>query len=297
MTTPATHLPTLLRWADFQPRTGAAPAAIERVESVFGVRLPDDLAALWAYTDGAAGDGIDLLSPAAAEGYAAAFAGGFGCVPFTDCNDSNPYAVCCRDPLAGFVAHVFHDDAPALVCGSLGRFLELVAGARDGGDVDRIAGDLAFKHPERTAEDAVAARELVRAVAAMEPGDLWRGTALRFAAQLMGAGQEDELTGVLALGDEYTREAVRERWAALGTPAAGEQLRADAAAYRAFLAELRRAFEAAGVRTEAAGRDGFRLQPGNVGVNFAMLFAACRRPGAMDEWVQRFKARLGGDRR
>jgi hypothetical protein len=106
----------------------------------FGVRLPDDFVALWAHADGAAGDGIDLLSLSAAGEYAGAFAGGIGYVPFTDCNVSNPYAVCCREPLRGVVAHVFHDDEPELVCRGLGRFLELVAAAREGGDVARVGG-------------------------------------------------------------------------------------------------------------------------------------------------------------
>jgi hypothetical protein len=40
----------------------------------------------------------------------------------------------------------------------------------------------------------------------------------------------------------------------------------------------------------------FRLQPGNVNLNFAMLFADRRRPGAMEEWVQRFKERMAKKR-
>jgi hypothetical protein len=125
--------------------------------------------------------------------------------------------------------------------------------------------------------------------------DRWRGDALRFAAQLFGPGQEDELAAVMALGDEYAREAVRRRWTGLGTPAAQDWLRRDATAYREFLKELRRAFVAAGVRTEPDGPHEFRLQPGNVGLNFAMLYADCRRPGGLDEWVQRFKERMAAD--
>jgi hypothetical protein len=141
--------------------------------------------------------------------------------------------------------------------------------------------------------DVVLARELLRATAETPVGDQTRGDALRFAAQLFGPGQEAELADVLVLGDEYARDAVQRRWAGLGTPAAHEQLRKDAAAYQAFIAELRRAFERAGVRTEAS-RDGeFLLQPGRVGLNFRMLFADCRRPGAMAEWVERLKSRLG----
>jgi hypothetical protein len=75
--------------------------------------------------------------------------------------------------------------------------------------------------------------------------DECRTDTLRFAAQLLGLGQEDELANVLALGDEYVREAVLLRWHGLGTPTAREWLREDGAAYRDFLAELKRLVEAA----------------------------------------------------
>lgn len=149
--------------AGFRPRAGATPAAIARTEVALGVRLPGEVADLWAFSDGMAGNGVELLSPAAVEQYAGVFLGGFGYVPLTDCNDSNPYAVCCENPLRGVVAHVFHDDEPQLVCRGLGRFLEFVAEARAGGDVSRIDGDFAFDRPARTAEDAATAGELVRA--------------------------------------------------------------------------------------------------------------------------------------
>jgi hypothetical protein len=41
----------------------------------------------------------------------------WGYFPFTDCNDSNPYCVCCNGPLRGRVVHVFHDDDPKLKLG------------------------------------------------------------------------------------------------------------------------------------------------------------------------------------
>jgi hypothetical protein len=288
-------LQTIAARAGFRRRPGANQAAIARTEAAFGVQLPDGFPELWAYSDGMDGDGIELLPLSAVAEYAPIFAGGFGYVPFADCNDSNPYAVCCREPLQGVVVHVFHDDEAQLVCRGLPRFLELVAEARQGdAGVGRIAGDLAFDHPNRTVEDIAAARELVRAVEEMAPGEQWRGDALRFAAQLFGPGQEDELATVLALGDEYTREAVRRRWNGLGTPEAQNRLGEDAVAYRNFLAKLEQAFETAGLQTEPTDHGEFLLQPGNVGLNFAMLFADSRRPGAMEEWVQRFKARVGG---
>jgi hypothetical protein len=288
------ELQTLLDRAGLRPRGPATPAALADVEAAFGFRLPAEFVDLWSLADGMAGDGIDILPLDIAGQYATIFDSGLGYVPFTECNDSNPYSVCCRDPLRGVIAHVFHDGPPLLVCRSLGRFLELVAVARrEGGEVDRLDGDFAIGRPDRTPADVELARDLVRAAAGMDARDPARGDALRFATQLFGPGQEAELADMLALGDEYTRSAVLQRWAGLGTPAALDQLQRDAAAYREFMVELRQAFERAGMRTEPY-RDGeFLLQPGRVGLNFAMLFADCRRPGAMAEWVERLKSRHG----
>lgn len=284
---------SLLADAGFRLRAGAGSGSLASLETAFAVKLADDLLVLWSLSDGADGDGMSLLTVVEAEGYAGCFPNGFGYVPFTECNDSNPYVICSNEPLRGAVVHVFHDDENQLVCHGLARFLELVVAARQAdADVSQIAGDFAFDRPDRTAADAETARELVRWADGVERGGPRRGEALRFAAQLFGPGQEGELAGVLALGDEYTREAVLARWAGLGTPAARERLREDRAAYRQFLADLRRAFDAAGVRTDSDRGDEFRLQPGNIGLNFAMLYAQCRRPGAMAEWVRRFQERL-----
>ncbi len=284
---------SLLNAAGFQVREAAAGAAIARTESAFGVHLPDDFRAFWALSDGAAGDGIDILPLAAVDAYAAILTGGFRYVPFTDCNDSNPYAICCLGPLRGMVVHLFHDDEAHLICRGLTRFLELVAEARQGdGDVDRIAGDFAFDRPDRSAADAVTAQELMLTAEGLGSGDASCSDTLRFAAQLVGPGREKILETVSALGDEYVRRTVRQRLNGLATPEARELLRADTAAYTDFLATLERAFKAAAVKTEPLKQGEFRLQPGNVGLNFAMLFADRRRPGAIDEWVQRFKARI-----
>lgn len=286
-------LSTLIDRAGFRRRVGAAPSAIARQGSVFQVRLPDEFVELWTLSDGMDGDGIEVLSLAGIEKYAGVFAGGFGYVPFTDTNDSNPYCFCCDGPLRGVVAHVCHDDEPELVCRGLRRFLELVAESKEHDTVDRISGELSFDVANRTDADLALSGALVLVAESMERDDEWRGTALRFAAQLLGSGHEKELAHVMAIGDEYTREAVRQRYTAVGTPEARRLLREDDDAYRKFLVDLRQAFEAAGVQTETDRREGFRLQLGRIGINFVKLYADCRRPGAMAEWVQRFKERIG----
>src|SRR5215217_8218394 len=144
-----------LERAGFRISAAAAPTAIAQMASAFGVTLLDGFARLWAVSDGMRGEGIDILPLSAVSDYADIFEGGFGYLPFTDCNDSNPYAVCCRGPLRGKIVHIFHDDQSVVVCRDLDRFLELVIEARQSGDdVDRLPGDYAFDHPDRTAQDA-----------------------------------------------------------------------------------------------------------------------------------------------
>jgi hypothetical protein len=148
-------LQTLVARAGFRPRAGAYQTAIARMATTFGVQLPDGFPELWAFSDGMDGDGMAWLPLSAVEEYAPSFAGAFGYVPFADCDDSNPYVVCCREPLRGVVVHVFHDDEAQLICHGPRRFLELVAEARrDGAGVDRIAGDLAVCRRYGTSEAA-----------------------------------------------------------------------------------------------------------------------------------------------
>jgi hypothetical protein len=282
-------LRSLLDRAGFRTGAPAEAAAIAELESSLGIQLPGELAELWQFSDGMQGEGIEILPVVSAQ---LTFPEGFCYVPFAYCQDSNPYAVACRQPLRGAVIHICHDDDWSLVCRGLKRFLELVIEARQsGGDVDQIVGDFDFARPDRTVVDAALAREVMRAAQAMDKEDYQRTVALRFAVQLLGRGHEDDLAEVLALGNEYTRQAVRERWTALDTSPARDRLAADDAAYGAFLTELQQAFEAAGAATIPDRGGTFRLKKTNAGLNFAMIFADCRRGGDMREWVQRLKGR------
>lgn len=228
---------------------------------------------------------------AAIGSYSGLFPPTIGYAPFTDCNDSDPYAICCNGPVRGLIAHIFHDgDDPVLICRGLHRFLELVAETLDGGgEADRMVGDFNFDRPDRDEVDVATARSIVRAVEPLEFHDPARVDLLRFAAQLYGTGQEDELAAILELGNEYVRATVQRRLRGLGTPAALERIRDDVAAYRRFIGEFRDALETAGRQTQSSGQREFVLIPGNVGLNFAMIYSDCRRPGAMVAWVERFR--------
>jgi hypothetical protein len=233
---------------------------------------------------------MELLSLSGIEAYGNAFHGGFGYLPFTNGNDSNPYVLCCDGPLRGMIVHVFHDDEARLICREFARFLALVAEAhRNGEDVSLLDGDYSFERAARTNDDAEVAQALVHAAELMDVNDSWRAEALRFAIQLFGPGQENELANLLGVGDEYTRDAVLRRWKGLGTEAAQKLIREDANEFQGFIVEFRKRVEAEGLKAESTGNGGFRIVSGNVHPNFEMLFTRRHDPSGLDEFVRRFK--------
>lgn len=278
----------LLTQAGFRLRPPATVRSLANLVAELCLPIPDGLRGLWLTSDGASRADMELLSVAGAQEYGDAMSGA-GLIPFTDCNDSNPYVVSGRGPLMNYIVHVQHDGDTNLICSDLERFLELVSDA--GEEVDQLVSDYAMDSPDRTPEHAEIARALLREAQATQMDDWNRGNALRFAIQLFGAGDEAALAEVMAAGNEYTRDAVRERWVGMDTDAARRLLAADDATYRRFLDDLRRAFESAGVRTES-DRDEFVLLVGRVGLDFRMLYADRLRQGAMSECVERFRKQL-----
>jgi hypothetical protein len=286
-------LAKLISDASLRAKRAANPAEIAQVASRFNVTFPDEFVELWNFSDGLDGDEITFIPLSTVVRYAEVFESGFGLIPFTDCNDSNPYSFFCRGPLRGTIVHVFHDDEPRLVCHGLKRFLELICDARrNGDDVSLITGDFDVDRPERTPEDVVLAQNLVQLAVTADRNDPSRQDALLFAAQLFGPGQEDELGRLMNLGDEYTRDAVLRRLKGLGTKEAADWIRRDQAEFESFLSDFKRGCEAAGFQIEPMRHGTFRLQPGRINPNLAMLFADRHRSGSMNEWINRFKERV-----
>jgi hypothetical protein len=248
-------------------RPGADPATLARAERALNLRLPEDFRELYRASDGLEIPDLHFeFEPLSQiEQYAGVLTVGFGYFPFTNSNDSNPYAICCAEPLTGFIVRLYHDDAPVLACRGLGRFLDLVvelrqrvraenAGQEDKDEydnhIDDLENDLAFDRPERSAEDARIGRELIRHASGLRTTDVDRGVALTFAVQMFGPGHEDDLERALALGDEYVREAVLKRCRHLGTSAAAALVRRDAEDLERFVREVVRAVEAAGIKVQ-----------------------------------------------
>jgi hypothetical protein len=295
---------TLLESLGATLRPGADEATLARAEALHGVRFPEDVREFYRATDGLvlADLGLEILPLSSFGPLAGPLNEGHGYAPFTEGNDSNPYALCCAGPLFGFVALLYHDDATVLVCRSLGRFLDLVAerqrqvpGATEGQMADLVfrrnplAGDLAFDRPERTADDARIGDELIRYADRFTPHDGERHDALRFAAQMFGPGHEADLARVLAAGDEYVRDDVLERCRGLGTPAGKALLERDSQDFNGFIEELAKAIVAAGmeIRRRPPPGYGFTIDPGNVGLNFQMLYCHRHEPGWLQGLLQR----------
>jgi hypothetical protein len=300
---------TLFKSLGATTRPGADPAALARVEKLLNVRLPAEFRDLYLATDGVEFPdlGFEITPVAVAGEYAGFLTKGFGYAPFTEANDSNPYTVCCDEPLTGFVVHLFHDDEPVLVCRTLGRFLDLIADllrqARGLDEeeledldlrCDRVDGDLALELPERTPDDARVGAALVRHAERLDPIDVDRTTALHFAAQMFGPGHEADLGRVLELGNEYVRATVLKRWRALGTPAAAEMLRRDAEEFDRFVMELAAAVEAAGlqVRRQPDKPHAWSVEPGPIWPNLEMHFACRHDPRFRAGWLERVRRQV-----
>jgi hypothetical protein len=236
-------------------RPGADPAALAHAEWMLNVHLPDNFRELYRASDGPEIPDLRLVFEPLSriEEYAGVLTAGFGYCPFTNCNDSNPYAICCSEPLTGFVVHLYHDDAPVLACRSLERFFDLAVGLREKArlvnkelddeydyHINDLENDLAFDRPERSAEDARIGRELVRHALSLRITDVDRSMVLWFAVQMFGPDHVDDLERVLALGDEYVREGVLNRCRHLGTPAATALLNRDAEDLERFVQEVGR---------------------------------------------------------
>jgi hypothetical protein len=288
-----------------EPEGGVSKGRLDQLEETLEVKLPADFRELYGLADGLAVDGgsMEFLDVERIEDYAGAFSAAFGYVAFAECNDSNPYALCCNGPLRGVVAHLYHDDESKLVCRDLGRFLDLVAeraariraaaGSEDEDEVseanrlDDIGGDLAFAVRERTAEDLRRARELVRLSSPPAPDRPQHNEALRYAAQLFGEGQEDELAALFE-ADEYVRGAALERLRHLGTPRAAQVIAASEADLTRFVDRMVAVLLGAGMQVRREGNQ-VNVNPGNIHLNVPMWYSARRQADVFDDLLARVR--------
>jgi hypothetical protein len=167
------------------PNPGATAAELDAFETRTGLSLPPQLRAFYGATKGLTIDGdgsryvsvrpaawMEILPLAKVMPYVEGMRRDgiprvWGYFPFTDCNDSNPYCVCCNGPLRNRVVHVFHDDVAGLKFWELGRFLDAVAAAvvskgEDNPQLDRLRGEYTSDREDRTEDEVRTGLELLR---------------------------------------------------------------------------------------------------------------------------------------
>jgi SMI1 / KNR4 family (SUKH-1) len=243
------------------PNPGATAAELDAFEARTGPSLPPQLRAFYKSTNGLTiGDGwpaarMKILPLAEVMPYVegmrlCGIPQVWGYFPFTDCNDSNPYCVCCNGPLRNRVVHVFHDDVAALKFWNLGRFLDAVAAAlvskgEDHPQVDRLPGEYTSDREDRTEDEVRTGLELLRLAHRLTDVELH--DALRFAIDLLSEGEVDEVARLLETGDEYTAREAAARLGVMKSPRAVDALRQYRRETARFVADCVAALRAAGL--------------------------------------------------
>jgi hypothetical protein len=298
------------------PNPGATAEELDAFEARTGLSLPPQVRDFYGSTNGLtieSGGWMKILTLAEVMPYVAGeampFVGGvrhdgipevWGYFPFTDCNDSNPYCVCCSGPLRNRVVHVFHDDVPRLKFWDLGRFLDAVATAvagkgEDRPELDRLPGEYTSDRKDRTEDEVRAGLELLRLAERLTDVELH--DALRFAIDLLSEGEVDEVVRLLETGDEYTAEEAAARLAAMKSPRAVDALRQYRRETARFVADCVAALGAAGLDVTDVKRDTARVRTGPsspyaIWLNLPVWFHRRREPGICNAVVRRAKELL-----
>lgn len=289
-----------LQHRSVQPRPGATAEQIVAVESAAKLTLPDEVKAFYAASDGATvADGASkILSLAEALELAQGMAS-FGIpkrwryFPLTDASDSNPYCVCCREPVQGWIAHVYHDDVATLQFRSFAGFLDALVTTLDGDEprLDELLHD--FSGSKRKKSDIATGNQLLALTKTGELGEVARADALRWSATLMGENQLDVLAKMLEEEDEYTRSDVVDQLRAMDTPAARELMERYRAEMRDFVTRCVEGLREAGIIVaQKEGDYGVRLG-GRCSLNMPMMYTRRRSPTFMADLVKRAKEFLG----
>jgi hypothetical protein len=254
------------------PSAGATAAELDTFESRTGLSLPPPLRAFYRSTNGLTIEGggcMKILPLAGVPTYVEGMREWgipqvWGYFPFTDCNDSNPYCVCCNGPLRSRVVHVFHDDVAQLKFRDLSGFLAAVAAAvvskGDYLSVDRLPGEYTSGREDRTEDEVRTGLELLRLADGLTDEALH--DALRFSIDLLSEAEVEEVVRLLETGDEYTAPEAAARLRAMKAPRAAAALGQYRRETARFVADCVAALRAAGLDVTDVKQDTARVRAG-----------------------------------
>jgi cell wall assembly regulator SMI1 len=220
-----TAMQKLLADAGFKLEQPSRKHSIEALTSDMP-SLPEEVHALYVLCDGgrcARLGRLRVLPLAEAARLAKTFAGWrptMAYFPVLDDDPSDPCCVCTAGPLKGYVIFVNHDGPDVILARSLSRFLSILA--RTPANKDWTLEDAMYeptptKHvpfefagPERTADDARAARTLLK-LAELCVGDDEYVHLFEIALKLFSDEQIGEIAPLLKHRDHDVRRAAKER--------------------------------------------------------------------------------------
>ena len=287
---------------------GATATELDAYEARTGLSLPPQLRAFYGSTNGLTIDSVwpadwmKILPLADVLTYVEGMREWgipqvWGYFPFTDCNDFNPYCVCCNGPLRSCVVHVFHDDVAQLKFRDLGRWLDAVAAAvvSKGAypSMDRLPGEYTSGREDRTEDEVRTGLELLRLADGLTDEELH--DALRFAIDLLSEAEVEEVVWLLETGDEYTAPDAAARLRAMKSPRAADALGQYRRETAGFVADCVAALRAAGLEVTEVRQNTVCLKPGPIWLNLPIWFRRRREPGIYDVVVRRAKVLLAAN--
>ncbi len=218
-----------------QTNAGATQDDIQKFELRYELQLPAEFRALVAESNGATHAYLNYCLPSLSElpdwmegGARFLLWQRFGYVPVADFGESNPYCVCCRGPLVGYIVQVRHDDAPRVGFHGLDEFLNNLETADRNGNLDDLKSP--FDGNERTAADVNIARQLL--VLANQLDDE-RDIVCDFGITLLA--DVGEISPWLNDHSLYVRKDAVRRLRQFNSPAARAAIELQDAAMRAFV--------------------------------------------------------------
>lgn len=211
----------------------------------------------------------------------------WGYFPVLDNNDSNPWCICCRPPLTGYIVHVFHDDSAQIGFRSIENFLAKI----QSGPADDV---LFLDHPEtdfqsngRTSHDIETAQDLIKNI--LDYKDIDRNDACRFAMWLFGDEQVDQIAAFLEDEDPYIARDASDRLKAMQSQKSNDAIQTSRKNLAAFIAKAVALLTQAGIQAASENESIVRIHPENIALDMKVFYSQRNKPDAEQKFVERVK--------
>lgn len=204
-------------------RKPALEIDIEKLETQIGGSLPSTFKALYRQSDGfnVPSSRLNVLPISKISKYYdnlihSGVPRAWNYVPFTDSNDSNPFCICCSEPLNGRIVHLMHDDASVLAFSSIDAFFTAVVDLMndDIGHIDNIIFDYDSGHRRRSSKDWDDATKLFDLATQLDDSEQLE--ALSYAVTLVSHQKAATVISYLRHKSMFVREFVATRLGAMG---------------------------------------------------------------------------------